>query len=143
MKRTPTKPPKKQVVYIDPEIVEQLPIEFTNYFPTHGEVKLLHAMMQEDAHTLSVGKLCDRAGISTETYYRGFKKPEFKQLMLDLLLELIKQNAMPMIGKAIQEAKSGSFQHLKFLMEFGQIAKPSDMDAKTITIRFADPDDEQ
>lgn len=131
--------PPKKALYIDPEMAEQLPIEFGTYFPTHGEIKLLHAMMQEDAYTLSVVQLCDRADISTETYYRGFKKPEFKKLMLDLVMELIKQNSMQMVGRAIKEAKAGSYQHLKFLMELGQLAKSTDND-KTVTIRFADPD---
>lgn len=110
------------------------------YEPTKAEEKLLEVLANPESRQLNVTEICQLASISRDTYYKAFAKPEFLETNRQLGLDLIKQQISPLINIGITEAKKGSFQHWKVLMEMGDMyteKKKIDLDA-TVTAKLED-----
>jgi hypothetical protein len=90
---------------------------FDSYIPTVGETKVLQAMLNPENAGLSVTDLCKAAQTSRDTFYNAMKKPEFVNLYRNTALDVIKTEIYPLVKVGIREAKRGSFQHWKVLME--------------------------
>lgn len=91
------------------------------YKPTTAEEKLLQILANPEHIGLKVSEICQLADISRETYYKSFKKPEFVAYHDKLCKDLVKQSLTPVVNAFITEAKRGSFQHGKILLEMGGI----------------------
>jgi predicted DNA-binding transcriptional regulator AlpA len=87
------------------------------YYPTPAEIKLLEVLLLPDNAKLNVTEKCNLAGISRTLYYELMKKPEFMRLCKDTALDLVKSEIMSLMQIGIKEAKDGSFQHWKILLE--------------------------
>ena len=87
------------------------------YKPTPAEADILRAVLNPEYANLSVKDLCIQAGRSRKTYYQAFNKPEFVAFHEAKAIDLIKQAVSPIINTFIKEAKGGSFQHGKTLLE--------------------------
>ncbi|HYD91742.1 MAG TPA: phBC6A51 family helix-turn-helix protein [Flavobacterium sp.] len=107
------------------------PTESDVYQPTKAEEKLLKVLVNPDFIGATVANICQEAGISRETYYQAFKKPGFCELQERLAKDLIKQAVNPIINACIKEAKNGSFQHAKLLMEMGHMYTPKQLQEVT------------
>jgi len=99
------------------EIMHGTLTENNIYNPTPAELKLLEVLLMPDNAKLNVTEKCDLAGISRTTYYELMKKPEFMRLCKDTALDLVKSEIMSLMQIGIKEAKDGSFQHWKILLE--------------------------
>lgn len=89
------------------------------YKPTTCELKLLKVLLNPDFATSSMKDIIQEAGISHQKYYDCFKNPQFVGLLECTSLELIKKDIAPLVNVGIKEAKKGSYQHWKALMEMG------------------------
>lgn len=87
------------------------------YRPTRSETKLLDALLNPANRLKTITELCDMLEISTRTYQRAWKKPEFVKLYETKSMDLVKQQVGPVINAFLREAKRGSFQHGKVLLE--------------------------
>lgn len=91
------------------------------YKPTPCEEKLILALANPENIGLSITDLCHVAGISRKTYYEAFKKPEFVQMCRETSFDLVKQAVMPVINTFVREAKKGSYNHGKVILEMAQV----------------------
>ena len=87
------------------------------YIMTAGETKLIQAMLNPENIGISVVDLCKAANTSRDTFYTAMKKPEFVKLYQETSLSMIKHETYSLIKAGIREAKRGSFQHWKVLLE--------------------------
>ena len=87
------------------------------YIMTMGETKLIQAMLNPENIGISVVDLCKAANTSRDTFYTAMKKPEFVKLYQDTSLSMIKHETYSLIKAGIREAKRGSFQHWRVLLE--------------------------
>jgi predicted DNA-binding protein (UPF0251 family) len=104
------------------------------YYPTPAEIKLLEVLLLPDNAKLNVTEKCNQAGISRTTYYELMKKPEFMQLCKDTALDLVKSEIMSLMQIGIEEAKGGSFQHWKILLEM--IGMHTDKQDHNVNVTF-------
>jgi hypothetical protein len=87
------------------------------YQPTPAELKLMEVLLNPEHRMKSVTDICKIADVSRQHYYNIIKKPEFTELCKQTATELIKAEILPLIYAGIKEAKRGSFQHWKVLLE--------------------------
>lgn len=93
----------------------------TAYNPTPSEEKLLEVLLNPRNRMKSITDICKIAEISRTTYYEAFSKPEFVEHYNKRAVELVKQQVAPVINAFVAEAKRGSFQHGKVLLEMGGV----------------------
>lgn len=91
------------------------------YKPTTGEEKLLEILVNPEHKGKTVVKLCEIAEISQRHYYDIFKKPEFVEYYKQKSFELVKQSVMPVINAVVEQAKTGSYQHAKLILEMADM----------------------
>ncbi|MFA5153983.1 MAG: phBC6A51 family helix-turn-helix protein [Clostridia bacterium] len=87
------------------------------YQPTPAEIKLMEVLLNPEHRMKSVTDICKTANISRQHYYNIVKKQEFNELCKQTATDLVKAEILPLIYTGIKEAKRGSFQHWKVLME--------------------------
>ena len=61
------------------------------------------------------------AGVGRTLYYEAFAKPEFVALYKERSMDLVKQSIMPVIHALTKEARRGSYQHQKMLLEMADM----------------------
>ena len=93
--------------------------------PTVPQKKLLVTLMQPENRHLNIQDLCKKAGVSRTVYYKGFDNPYFADEYKRLSLTLITQAVGPILQSAIREAKMGSFNHTKLLLEMENLHQDS------------------
>ena len=93
----------------------------TGYKPTPSEEKLLEVLLNPQHRMKSITDICKIAEISRTTYYEAFSKPQFVEIYKQRSIELVKQQVAPVINAFVQEAKRGSFQHGKVLLEMADL----------------------
>ena len=93
----------------------------TNTGITEGEQKLLEVLLNPENRMKSITDICNTAGMSRQTYYRAFSKPEFSAVYKEKAKELVKQSVVPVINTFIREAQRGSFQHGKVILEMADM----------------------
>lgn len=93
----------------------------TDYEPSLSEEKLLEVLLNPQYRMKSITDICGIAGIDRSTYYRAFAKPGFNELYKQKSIELVNQQVAPVINAFVAEAKRGSFQHGKVLLEMGGV----------------------
>lgn len=103
------------------ELVRGRLTEEDRYMPTPAELKLLEVMLLPENAKTNVSAKCKLAGISRTTYYEITKKPEFVRLIRDTALDLVKAELVSLMHIGIKEARDGSFQHWKVLLEMAGI----------------------
>ena len=91
--------------------------KLTEYTPTNAESKLLEIMLSPELHGLNVTEICQYAGVSRQTYYDAFKKPEFVAYYQDRSKDLVKAAVGPVINAFLKAAKDGSYPHGKVILE--------------------------
>lgn len=84
---------------------------------TNAEMKLLTVIADPDVITYTVKELCEKAGISRETYYTARKKPAFNEIRQKIVYSVLRDHAVTLMKVGINQAKKGSYQHWKALME--------------------------
>jgi hypothetical protein len=99
-------------------MAEQKP---TEYEPTLAEKRLIEVELNPENIYKSVSEKCRLAKINRSTYYESYKKPEFKELVKNVGLNIIIQNVLPTIHTFARESKRGSFQHGKVLLEMAEM----------------------
>jgi hypothetical protein len=93
----------------------------TEYQPTTAEKKLLEVLLDPRYRMKSITDICSIAQIGRTTYYEAFSKPQFVEIYKQRSIELVKQQVAPVINAFVQEAKRGSFQHGKVLLEMADL----------------------
>lgn len=93
--------------------------KLNEYEPTTAEEKLLQVLANPENIGLTITDICNLADVSRKTYYEAFKKPEFVALHDKLCKDLVKQSLTPIVNAFITEAKKGSYNHGKILLEMG------------------------
>ena len=89
----------------------------TEYRPTTGELKLLEVLLNPEMRNKSVTEICTIAGVSRQTYYRAFEKPQFVALYESRAKDLVRAAVGPIINAFIKAAKEGSYTHGKVILE--------------------------
>ncbi|MDK2932392.1 MAG: hypothetical protein PWP27_202 [Clostridiales bacterium] len=84
---------------------------------TKTELRLLEALINPENRYKSITDICKIADCSRVFYYDCFKKKEFVEVYEQLSKDLVKQCIAPVINAFIKEAKRGSYQHGKTLLE--------------------------
>ncbi len=113
--------PKKRKVRKDTGTKRVMPM----WTPTVGQKKLLTEFMKPENRHCTIKELCKRAGISRTVYYKGFDNPYFVKEYKRLSLQLITESVAPLIQSAVREAKLGSFNHTKLLLEMENLHQDS------------------
>ena len=112
----------------------------TKYKPTEKEKILLEILINPDYRMKSITDICKAAKCSRDVYYKAFAKPEFVEIYKELSESIVKQSIAPVINAFVREAKRGSFQHGKVLLEMaGLYNKKDDDDTKTINLIHSIP----
>lgn len=91
--------------------------QIKTYTPTASERKILEVLANPENATLNISEICKKAGVSRQTYYRAFEKKEFVTYYHNLCRQMIAESVGPIIRACEKEAKKGSFQHAKLLLE--------------------------
>lgn len=91
------------------------------YRPTKAESAILEALLNPANRLKTITELCDMLGITTRTYQRAFKKREFLELYNEMSMDMVRQHVGPVINAFLKEAKRGSFQHGKVLLEMAGV----------------------
>lgn len=115
------------------------------YVTTAKEKALLDVLLDPFHRLASVTRQCELAGCSRETYYATMHKPDFMAHYLWLVNSSLKSKVAQLVNIGFKEAKNGSFQHWKVLMEMtGEYApnKKVEIDQNvsgTVKLSFIDP----
>lgn len=114
------------------------------YIPTDIEQRLLDVLTDPVHRMESITKQCELAGVNRKSYYRAMDKPEFLEFYRERLLDVIRIHAGQLINVAVDQAKRGSFPHLKMLMEMGGLyvnqANVEHTGEVRISVSFVDPE---
>ncbi len=109
----------------------------TEYRPTLAEEKLLRVLMNPQHRMKSITDVCRMADINRSTYYDSFAKPDFNEYYKQRSLELVRQQVAPVINAFVAEAKRGSFQHGKVLLEMAGIyAERQQIEAVNVNVEL-------
>ena len=112
----------------------------TKYKPTEKEKALLEILINPDYRMKSITDICKAAKCTRNIYYTAFEKPEFVKLYKELSESIVQQSIAPVINAFVREAKRGSFNHGKVLLEMaGLYNKKDDDDTKTINLIHSIP----
>ena len=95
------------------------------YEPTPAEGKLLEVLLDPANRHKNKKQIAELAEISREMYYKIFRKPEFVEYYRDRAKDLISEAVSSVINAAIREARCGSFQHQKMILEMAEMHQDS------------------
>jgi hypothetical protein len=87
------------------------------YKPTKAETALLLVMLNPENATLSITDICNLAGVNRSSYYDAFAKEKFVGYYKSKAKDLISHAIGPVVNSFVKEAKKGSYQHGKTLLE--------------------------
>ena len=93
----------------------------TKYKPTPCEQRILEALLDPKNRRKTVTELCRIAEVDRKTYYNAYQKPEFVALVKDESRRLVLAAVLPTIHAFSKEAKKGSYQHGKVLLEMAGV----------------------
>jgi len=93
----------------------------TKYEPTPCEQRILEALLNPENRLKKVTEICRIADVDRKTYYNAFRKPEFVALVKDESQRLVLATVLPTIHAFTKEAKKGSYQHGKVLLEMAGV----------------------
>lgn len=95
-----------------------------NYKPTPAEKKLLEVLINPDYLGKSTTEICKVAGISRFKYYDAMKKEDFRQLVNETTMDLIKGKAADVLNATYKFAmKEKGHQDRKMLLTIADIYK--------------------
>lgn len=121
--------------------------EINTFIPTDTEQKLLDVLLDPFHRLASVTKQCELAGVHRKSYYRAFENPQFVDYYRNMITNVIKAQGGQLVNIAIREARKGSYQHWKALMEMGGFYNEKgkdDVNANlAISVRFVDPESDE
>ena len=103
------------------ECKENAIIQENQYIPTKAEEALLDIMLNPENRMKTVADICTMAKVDKATYYRAFKKPDFKALYKVLSIDLATRYAGPMVATFAREGLRGSYQHGRVILEMAGI----------------------
>lgn len=89
------------------------------YMPTTAERKILEALKNPENYTISIKELCQRAGVSRNTYYESCKKTEFVDAKNKVLNKTF-ESLVPEVKKAAMKFAINAeknFQDRKMILE--------------------------
>lgn len=113
---------------------------------TEAEEKLLEVLLSPENRMKNITEICHITGISRMTYYRAFEKPEFVERYKRESKELVNKAVAPVVNAFIREAKRGSFQHGKVLLEMAgmyeekKVAEITGKDGGKLQVEFIEPE---
>ncbi len=93
----------------------------TDYKPTAAEKRLLEVLLNPENRWKSITAICDIAKCSRKAYYRAFAKPAFTAYYKEESRRLVEREIAPLVHTFVQQAKGGSFQHGKVLLEMADM----------------------
>jgi hypothetical protein len=93
----------------------------TEYKPTAAEKRLLEVLLNPDNRWKSVTAVCSLANCTRKVYYKAFKKPGFVTIYKDEAKGLVEREVLPVLHAFVQQAKGGSYQHGKALLEMAGV----------------------
>jgi hypothetical protein len=110
----------------------------TAYQPTTAEQKLLEVLLNPEYRQLNKTEICQQAGVSRQTYYDAFKKPEFVAYYEAQSRDLVREAVGPVLNAFLKAAKDGSYPHGKVILEMaGMYAEAKNLNV-TANVTLAD-----
>lgn len=91
------------------------------YKPTGKRKKILEVMLNPKNRFLSITDICKAAPCTRSMYYRAFEDERFVAYYKAKAKDLISRAVMPVVNAFVKEAKCGSFQHGKAILEMTEI----------------------
>ena len=113
------------------------------YEPTNAEKKLLSILFNPEHRFASITKTCELAGVSRNSYYDAFDKPEFVGYYKKKARDIVDQAVMPVINTFKKMAIAGSFQHGKALLDMAKMSEPIRIQAMNFNFDTDDPKEAQ
>lgn len=116
------------------------------YIPTVAEERLLTILLNPEYIDKNVSEKCLAANVSRQIYYDAMKKPGFEELVRGYRESILQGEISDLIQIGISEAKKGSYQHWKTLLEMAgayapktktEVTTPDGL-AATLSVVFAD-----
>jgi hypothetical protein len=93
----------------------------TAYEPTKKEQSLLAVLLNPANRLKTVTEVCQLAECSREFYYNTFHKPGFVEYYRRTLMDLVKREVGQVVNTFLKEAKRGSYQHGKVILEMADM----------------------
>lgn len=93
------------------------------YKPTKKEQILVETLLNPKNRMKNIMDVCRIAGCGKNTYYRAFEKKGFNEYYKQCSLEMVDKNIGQVMSSFVSEAKRGSFQHGKILLEMSGMYK--------------------
>lgn len=91
--------------------------DYVDYVPTAHERRILDALLDPENRFKSQVEIVKLAQTSEQTYYKAWRKQGFRELYQKMSIELVKHAVGPVVNAVVKEAKGGSFQHAKLILE--------------------------
>jgi|GEM_PF-1858888 hypothetical protein len=106
--------------------ITQVCVKPTDRFPGLSEAggQLLEAIIDPVNRILPITKLCERAGISRDSYYRLWKQPEFQTAYRELCQTTCLSQALAAMQALCQQAARGDTGAIKMVLEMAGIYQP-------------------
>ena len=93
--------------------------------PTAAGEQLLAVIIEPEARMLTVTEICQKAGISRDTYYRMFKDPRFLAAYLDACKVTAVSAAMPAVQTIAARAVAGDWQAGQTILQLSGLHTPT------------------
>ena len=79
--------------------------------------KILRAVGESGQTTLTAKMLAEKAGVTPQTVCERLRDPDFKVMFREMLEASLAQETPHILRAMAQEAKEGSYQHAKLILE--------------------------
>ncbi len=97
---------------------------------TEAGRQLLEVIIDPVSRTLSVTKICEKAGISRDSYYRLWKEPYFQSVYREICQTTCLGSALAAMEALCKNATMGDVQSAKMVLEMAGLYQPQ----ATVTI---------
>lgn len=102
---------------------------------TDAEKLLLQVMCNPENFNLNVTDTCEKAGVSTPTYYKARKKDYFNREYKRRSALLVDNEIGEVVKALIKKAKEGSAKHIEMALEMaGLYSKDININKKSVNI---------
>jgi hypothetical protein len=95
------------------------------YEVTEAGIKLLTVLVDPEARTLTVKRICELAGINKGSYYNLFRDPRFVDCYYAACKMVAVTAAMPTMHSVAKQASEGDSASAKMILEMNMLYAPT------------------
>jgi len=110
----------------DVELLTHNVTEVDDYSPTPAELRILEVSLNPETAGLNITEKCQLANVSRETWYKSFRKPDFKKLVNKTSLDLVQDglaDAVAALKKAASNPSPKANPDRRLLFELAGVSK--------------------